>query len=73
MKNWKTTVLGLVGAFVLLATSKEWIDQDVAAFIGATLTAIFGLVSSDGLGSKKEIVASEKDVDGLIGTRPNDR
>ena len=59
MKNWKTTVLGLVGAFVLLATSKEWIDQDVAAFIGATLTAIFGLVSSDGVLSKKSLIVGE--------------
>lgn len=47
MKNWKTTVLGILGAATLLATSKGWIDKDIAIFIGTALTALFGVVSSD--------------------------
>lgn len=48
MKDWKTTVLGILGAGVLLATSKGWIDADIAIFIGTAITALFGLSASDG-------------------------
>jgi hypothetical protein len=47
MKNWRTTVLGILGAGVILATSKGWIDQDIASFIGVVLTGAFGYVSTD--------------------------
>lgn len=47
MKNWKTTVLGILGAGVLLAVSKGWIDKDLAIFVGTTITALFGLAASD--------------------------
>ena len=47
MKNWKTTVLGILGAGVTLAVAKNWIDKELAAFIGATLIAIFGVVTQD--------------------------
>tara|TARA_R110000782_G_scaffold156348_1_gene248475 strand:- start:70 stop:237 length:168 start_codon:yes stop_codon:yes gene_type:complete len=51
MKDWKTSVLGFIAAALLLATSKGYIDTDVAAFIGSIVTILFGVVSSDG---KKE-------------------
>ena len=73
MKNWKTSLLGFIAATILLATSKGYIDTDAAAFIGSIVTLLFGIVSSDGSVSSKEIVASEEEVNGLIGTRPNDR
>ncbi len=47
MKNWRTTILGILGAGVILATSKGWIDKDMATFIGAVLASIFGYVSTD--------------------------
>jgi hypothetical protein len=47
MKNWRTTVLGILGAGVILATSKGWIDNDMAVFIGVVLTSVFGYVSTD--------------------------
>lgn len=47
MKNWRTSILGILGAGVLLASSKGWIDADTATFIGAVLASIFGYVSTD--------------------------
>ena len=47
MKNWKTTVLGIFGAAVILAIGKGWIDKDIAIFIGATATALFGIAATD--------------------------
>ena len=47
MKNWRTSILGILGAGVLLASSKGWIDADTANFIGAVLASIFGYVSTD--------------------------
>lgn len=47
MKDWKTTVLGILGAAVLLATSKGWIDNDIAIFVGTALTALFGIAATD--------------------------
>ena len=47
MKNWKTTVLGILGAGLILATSKGWIDSDIASFIGASIVAIFGVTAKD--------------------------
>ena len=47
MKDWRTTVLGILGAGLLLATSKGWIDNDIAVFIGTALTALFGIVATD--------------------------
>ena len=47
IKNWKTTVLGIIGAATILATSKGWIDNDIATFIGASVVAIFGLSTKD--------------------------
>ena len=73
MKNWKTSLLGFIAATILLATSKGYIDTDTAAFIGSIVTLLFGIVSSDGSVSSKEIVAREEEANGLIGTRPNDR
>ena len=60
MKDWKTSVLGFIAAAILLATSKGYIDTDVAAFVGSIVTLLFGVVSSDGKSN-------------LIGTRPRDR
>lgn len=57
MKDWKTTVLGILGAGLVLSTSKGWIDEQTATFIGALIVAIFGVVAQD--------VKSN-----LIGTRP---
>jgi len=47
MKNWKTTVLGILVAGLLLATSKGWIDNDLSIFIGSILATLFGLASKD--------------------------
>jgi len=47
MKNWKTTVLGILGAGLLLATSKGWIDNDLSIFIGSAIVALFGLYTKD--------------------------
>ena len=66
MKNWKTTVLGILGAGLLLATSKGWIDNDLSIFIGSVIVTLFGLASKDA--SNKE--ASETPI---FGNRPNDR
>ena len=60
MKNWRTTVLGILGAGVTLATSKGWIDQDVATFLGVAIIAVFGVVSTDSINS-------------IFGGRPDDR
>jgi hypothetical protein len=46
-KNWKTTLLGILGGALILATSKGWIDKEISAFVGSSLVAIFGLVSKD--------------------------
>jgi hypothetical protein len=62
MKNWKTTVLGILGAGLLFATSKGWISNDLSIFIGSSLVALFGIASKD--------ATSKEDI---IGTRPNDR
>lgn len=51
MKDWKTTVGGILAAGVILATAKKWIDLDVAAFLGSAIAIAFGLASKD---SKKE-------------------
>ncbi len=64
MKNWKTTVLGLLGAGLVLATSKGWIDQDIAAFIGTALIAIFGAVSKDFNVSGSKLSVSADDIGG---------
>lgn len=47
MKNYRTTILGILGAGIILATSKGWIDQEIAAFVGAVIASIFGYVSVD--------------------------
>jgi hypothetical protein len=47
MKNWKTTVLGILAAALILATSKGWVDNDIAAFIGSALAVAFGGASKD--------------------------
>lgn len=47
MKNYQTTILGIAAAALILATSKKWIDTDVAAFTGASIAAIFGIASKD--------------------------
>jgi hypothetical protein len=47
MKNWRTSILGILGAGTLWASSKGWIDADTATFIGAVLASIFGYVSTD--------------------------
>lgn len=46
-KNWKTSVLGVLGAGLVWATAKGFIDKDTATFIGTGLIAAFGLVSKD--------------------------
>ena len=33
MKNWRTSILGILGAGVLLASSKGWIDGDTANIV----------------------------------------
>lgn len=48
MRNWKTTVLGILGAGLVLATAKGWIDEQTATFIGAVIVAVFGAVAQDG-------------------------
>jgi len=60
MKNWKTTLLGILGAGVVLATAKGWIDKEIAAFVGSAIVALFGIATQD---------ATSR----LVGTRPNDR
>jgi hypothetical protein len=52
MKNWKTTVLGILGAGLLLATSKGWIDNDLSIFIGSAIVALFGLSAKDSAGKE---------------------
>lgn len=59
MKNWRTTVLGILGAGLLLATSKGWIDNDIAVFIGTALTALFGIVATDS-GSRNRVQDSDE-------------
>ncbi len=58
MKNWKTTLLGILAAALILAVAKGWIDNDVSAFIGASIVAVFGAVSKD------------YNVSGIVGDRP---
>jgi hypothetical protein len=58
MKNWKTTILGILAAALILAVSKGWIDNDISAFIGATIVALFGVASKD------------HDVSGIVGDHP---
>ena len=48
MKDWKTTVLGILGAGLVLAMSKGWIDEQTATFVGALIIAIFGVAAQDG-------------------------
>ena len=48
MKDWKTSVLGVIGACVIFATGKGYIDIDTATFIGSIVTILFGVASSDG-------------------------
>lgn len=55
MKNWKTTVLGILAAGLLLATSKGWIDNDMSVFIGAAIAALFGLATKDATRKDEEI------------------
>lgn len=45
LKNWKTSLAGIVGIFMVLGTSMGWITHDQGAAIGA-LAASFGLVFS---------------------------
>jgi len=47
IKNWRTTLVSIVGATTLLATSKGWIDTDIAAYIGSVVVIIFGVTSKD--------------------------
>ena len=47
MKDWKTSVLGFIAAAILLATSKGYIDNNLAAFLGSIAALLFGVVSSD--------------------------
>jgi hypothetical protein len=61
MKNWKTTLAGVLVAGLAIATSLGYINQSVAEAIGA-LAISLGLV-----------VAKDHDVSGLVGGRPNDR
>ena len=65
MKNWKTTVLGILGAGLLLATSKGWIDNELSVFIGSTLAVLFGIASKDATSREAETP--------IFGNRPNDR
>lgn len=53
MKDWKTTVLGILGAGLVLATSKRWIDEQTATFVGAVIVAVFGVVAQDSQINKK--------------------
>jgi len=52
MKNWKTTLSGILAAGIILATAKKWIDIDVAAFLGSSVAIFFGVSATDA--SKKE-------------------
>lgn len=68
MKNWKTTLLGILGAATILATSKGWIDNDIAAFIGVIITSLFGINAKDNNVTGGTVAQSD-----IIGTRPDDR
>lgn len=52
MKNWKTTLSGILAAGIILATAKKWIDVDVAAFLGSAVAIFFGASATDA--DKKE-------------------
>lgn len=66
MKNWKTTLLGVLGAGLVLAKSKGWIDEQTSVFVGAVILAVFGAVSQDARvesligGSKPPVGKDEK-------------
>lgn len=55
MKNWRTSLLGVLIAGIFLAIAKGWIDKEVGAFIETALIALFGVASTD---SKKFIGGS---------------
>lgn len=46
-KNLKTTILGFVGAFLLYATAKEWIDKDLSLLLNSSVVILFGLETKD--------------------------
>jgi hypothetical protein len=69
MKNWKTTVLGILMAGVLLAIAKGWIDKEVGAFIEATLIAVFGIVSEDA-SSKQSLTDETESIGNPFPKRP---
>lgn len=52
MKNWKTTLSGILGAGIVLATAKKWIDLDLAGFLGSAVLIFFGASATDAV--KKE-------------------
>lgn len=52
MKNWRTSLIGFLGAFWLLAqpiiTNGEFdIERDWKSLVGAALAAAFGLMTKD--------------------------
>ena len=54
MKNWKTTVAGLVLAVISFATYMDWINASQAGMISTILTAIgFGVAKDSGVSGKE--------------------
>jgi hypothetical protein len=53
MKNWKTTVAGLVLAAISFATYMDWINTSQAGMITTILTAVgFGLAKDSNVTGK---------------------
>lgn len=55
LKNWKTTLAGIIGIVVVLGTSMGWLTHDQATMIGA-LAASFGLMAATDAKALKIIV-----------------
>lgn len=48
MKNWKTTLAGIVVVAIGVATKMEWITADIATAIITIATSLGLIVASDG-------------------------
>jgi hypothetical protein len=74
MKNWKTSLIGFLGAFWLVAqpiiTNGDFdLQRDWKTLIGAAIATAFGLFAKD-----KNVTGGTVKQEGILGTdRPDDR
>lgn len=53
MKNWKTNLAALIVAVIAIATTMNWITQEVGTAIGTIVTAIGFGVAQDSTKTKE--------------------